>query len=276
MQGNARLSMMFSFLQVRLVDRLGNTLDRLDGVPVICSVGGQVDTAKVSKLVQTTGALNIEGQNSAVSVRGVVAFTGLYLTKPGTFWLNFQSRSFSMTSTTFQVVHNQLDRFEFIVQPENAAHGVTWKVQPSVQLVDKFSNLILVGYAVKARLYKYRIAGDRKDAEISSALACSECTGDPVENVLSVTTGIIQFTDLAVKIDDNINPQIVIEDGLGLEIAAYNTSLCEHMGSYVICNPATTEIVHGKSISTKSNPFNVFRVSSLQILTQPGNSMASR
>jgi hypothetical protein len=261
---------------VKLVDRLGNTLDRLDGVPVACTVGGQVDSTKVSRLAQTSSALSIEGQSSAVSVKGIVQFTGLYLTKPGTFWLSFQSRSFSVTSPTFQVVHSELDRFEFIVQPENAAHGVTWKVQPCVELVDKFSNLVLVGYAVKARLYKYRIAGDRKDAAISSSLACSECTGNPVENVLSVSTGIIQFTDLAVKIDDNIFPQIVIEDGLALEIAAYNTSLCEHLGSSVICNPATTEIVHGKSISTKSNPFNVYRVSSLQILTQPGNSMASR
>ncbi len=261
---------------MKLVDRLGNTLDRLDGVPVVCSVGGQVDTAKLSKLVQTSSAVSIEGQSSAVSVKGVVAFTGLYLTKPGTFWLVFQSRSFSITSPTFQVVHSELDRFEFIVQPENAAHGVTWKVQPCVQLVDKFSNLILVGYAVKARLYKNRIAGTRKDEKISSSLACSDCTGNPVENALSVGTGIIQFTDLSVKIDDNINPQIVLEDGLGLEIVAYNTSLCEHLGSYVICDSATTEIVHGKIISTKSNPFDVYRVSSLQILTQPGNSMASR
>jgi hypothetical protein len=269
---------------VKLVDRLGNTLDHLDGVPVTCSVGGQVDSTKISKLIQTPSPSRIEGQNMAVSVKGVVEFTGLYLTQPGVFWLIFQSRSFSKQSPTFQVVHNELDRFEFLVQPENAAHGVTWKIQPRVQLVDKFSNLILVGYAVKARLFLRRIGGDRKDATISSSLscsncivknqkACSDCKGRLVENVLSVNTGIIQFTDLAVQIDD---PQIIIEDYLGLEIVAFNTTLCEHLGSSAICAPATTEIVHGKSISTNSNPFFAYRVSSLQILVQPGNSMASR
>ncbi len=263
-------------MQVNLVDRLGNTLDKLSGVPVVCNVGGQVDSTQLSKLVQPPSSVSIEGQSLALSVKGIVDFDGLYLTKPGTFWLIFQSRTFSIQSPTFQVVHSELDRFEFLVQPENAAHSVTWKVQPRVQLVDKFSNLILVGYAVKARLYKYRIAGDRTGAEIFSSLACAECTGNPVENVLTVSTGIIQFTDLAAKIDDGISPQINLDDGLGLEIVAYNTSLCEHLGSSVICDSRTTEIVHGRSISTKSNPFNVYRVSALQISMQPWNTMASR
>jgi hypothetical protein len=263
-------------LQISLIDPLGNTLDKLSGVAVTCSVSGQIFLNQVSQAEQVVSSLNVSGTTMVYSVNGIVRFDGLFMAQPGRFILNFQARSFSVASAAFVVVHNKLDRFEFLVQPTHLAHGVAWKVQPRVQLVDAYSNLILIPYHINARLYAKRIAGTGINQPITSSLSCSACSGNPVQNVLIVSSGIIQFTDLSVKIWDTITPQIVMEDGLGLEIAAYNISLCENLGSNSICNPDLTEIVHQRKISTVSSSFNVYRVSILKILSQPTNSTASR
>ena len=238
-----------------------------------CTVSGQIAANQISGLVQIPANPILFGQSIGTGINDVVNFQGLYLTLPGTYLLNFQARSYSIASAAFQVVHNKLDHFEFLVEPGGAASGVAFKQQPRFQLLDQFSNLILVPINIKARLHPVKIAGDYVGSTISSSIACAACAGNPVRDLLTVSTGIFQFTDLSVVIDDS---SVVLDDSLGLDLVAYNFSLCEHLGTYAICDAPSTEYLYGTKINLTSAPFNVYMVSKVQLLTPTSNTAASR
>lgn len=143
-----------------------------------------------------------------------------------------------------------------------------------LEIRDQYDNPVLLDYTFHVRLHAFRLAGPLAGTALpfESHVYCVTC-GDWVARVKG-RNGQVVLDGVGVALDaDPLFPRNEI--GLALEAAAVNLSLCERIGSSVICSE-DTEIVHGKRVSGISDTFDIFTVTGLRILSQPYDAVASR
>ena len=63
---------------------------------------------------------------------------------------------------------------------------------------------------------------------------------------------------------------------LRLEVVAVNISLCENIGTAVVCARSAENVHGGRTVLGVSQPFNVYKVSRLLVLEQPRSAPAAR
>jgi hypothetical protein len=262
--------------QVLFVDRFENIVETVSDVLVQC------------ELIETNGAPLADqtlllGSRSATTVGGVAQFTSLRIDRPGRFLIRFffsdyQTVADGEAGEGFQVNSGTLAQIQFVSQPQSGAANFALDPAVSLQFLDSLGNAITTDYSFVLQFKPTTILYEGVPKDDISQFACGDC-GKLSGRALFNPGGakLFTFSDLVPVLDGRIQ----VKAAAVLQVYAVNMSRCVQQGTFLDCDafpgdPAKSpRYLDGQRFEAFSSPFDVYLVSQLAVVVEPGDTSAA-